>query len=260
MSSMLSEEVKSREGDSSTEEPVRELEAFPVEVVDIGSLKPHPRNYRIHPKDQIEHLKASILEHGLYRPIVTASDGTVLAGHGVILAAREMGLHRIPIRRLPLDPEDARALKLLAGDNEISHLGEVDDRALTLILKQIKEEDSTGLLGTGYDDKMLANLLFVTRPASEIADLDHAAEWVGMPDYEGPKPRLVLSLQFETEEERDAMIAQLGVHVTYKDQRNSATAWYPPRQRDDSISINWTTKQEGEASLLEGEVGHDQGE
>lgn len=152
------------------ERPYTSEEVFPVEIVDIDSLQPHPRNYKVHPESQIAHIIQSIEEHGLYRPIVTAQDGTILAGHGVVLAAKRLGLKRIPIRRLPLPRDDARAMKLLAGDNEISHLGEVDDLALSAILSQIKAEAPTGLLGTGYDDESLAKLLEgLSLPGGELA-------------------------------------------------------------------------------------------
>ena len=136
-----------------------------VEQIPIADLKPHPRNYRQHPADQIEHIKASITDHGLYRNVVIARDGTILAGHGVVLASREMGLKTVPVIRVDLDPDDPKAIKILTGDNGISHLGEVDDRLLTELLKGL-QETAGGLLGTGYDDAMLANLIFVTRPQS----------------------------------------------------------------------------------------------
>jgi hypothetical protein len=101
-------------------------------------------------------------------------------------------------------PDDPRALKLLAGDNEISRLAEIDDRALTDMLKEIKLADPDGLLGTGFDDAMLANLLFVTRPASEIADMDVAGQWVGMPEYEEGRdlPRLIITFAKPEDRER----------------------------------------------------------
>jgi ParB family chromosome partitioning protein len=96
-------------------------EAAPV---DIELLKPHPRNYRHHPPDQIEHLKASLREHGVYRNVVAARDWTILAGHGLVLAAKELGWKAISTAKLDIKPDSPRALKILAGDNEIAHLAE----------------------------------------------------------------------------------------------------------------------------------------
>lgn len=151
------------------EEPI-DYGEFPVEIVPIDALNPHPRNYRVHPEDQVLHLIESIKEHGLYRPIVVAEDYTILAGHGVVVAARKMGLATIPVRMLPIHPDDPRALKLLTGDNEISHLGEVDEKALASILSQIQEEDASGLLGTGYDEKKLIGLIMGIEAQDEEKD------------------------------------------------------------------------------------------
>ena len=131
----------------------------PRERVRVDSLTPHPLNYKGHPDDQIEHIVASIRENGVYRNVVVARDGMILAGHGVCLALKKMGREWVDVVRLDVGPMDARALKVLAGDNEIGHLGEVDDRALSELLKTIQTEDVSGLLGTGYDDGSLDALL-----------------------------------------------------------------------------------------------------
>lgn len=168
---------------------ISDLVVVPVEQVPLADLKPHPRNYREHPDDQIEHLAQSIRQNGFYRNIVVARDNTILAGHGVALAAGRLGMLEVPVVRLPIDPDCPAALKVLTGDNEIEHLAEQDDRLLSELLKEIKEVDLDGLLGTGYDEAMLANLVFVTRPAGEIEDFDEAAHWVGMPEYhDGEEP------------------------------------------------------------------------
>ena len=71
-----------------------------LEVLALKDLRPHPRNYREHPEDQLAHLKQSIQKHHIYRNIVIARDGTILAGHGVVEAAKALGLETIPGCRL----------------------------------------------------------------------------------------------------------------------------------------------------------------
>jgi hypothetical protein len=53
-------------------------DVLPTEIVALSSLRPHPRNYREHPEDQIEHLMQSIRANGFYRNIVVARDGTII--------------------------------------------------------------------------------------------------------------------------------------------------------------------------------------
>tara|TARA_Y100000310_G_scaffold92397_1_gene90047 strand:+ start:6291 stop:6968 length:678 start_codon:yes stop_codon:yes gene_type:complete len=212
-----------------------------VEAVPLKGLKPHPRNYRVHGEDQLEHLTKSLREHGFYRPIVTANDLTILAGHGVSLAARELKLKKVPVIRLPIAPDHPRALKVLTGDNEISHLVGVDDRALTELLREINEVDIDGLLGTGYDEAMLAALTFVTRPASEIENIDAAAHWAGMPEFEAPPPRVGLVLSFDSEAERDALVESMAL-VIAKKTGPTWSAWYPPRERQDLTSLRFESE------------------
>lgn len=197
-----------------------------IEQVNIESIKPHPRNYKSHPADQLEHLKKSITDNGIYRNVIVASDNTILAGHGVVTAARALGLTSVPILRLPIHSGHINAIKLLTADNEVSHLGEVDDRALTNILKEIM--DSTDLLGTGYDEKMLANLLYVTRDSSEIESVDHAAEWVGMPEYDSEDENDKTVVQFENATDKAAFYDLVGAPYS---ERKRDSLWYPYKAR-----------------------------
>lgn len=204
--------------------------------LDPNSLQGHPRNYREHPEDQIEHIVQSIEEHGFYRNIVLSKDHVILAGHGVVKASRRMQLETIPCIVLDIDHEHPKALKVLAGDNEIAHLGVINDIALSEILKEINEFDDMGLIGTGYDEMMLANLLYITRPASEIATIDEAAEWVGMPDIGDGKAEEADSkciVNFASPSDRAAFFDALDLPQGF----NLKTIWYPFRPRRDMKSV-----------------------
>lgn len=205
-----------------------------MEIVKLADLKDHPRNYRNHPDDEIEHLMESLREHGFYRNMVIANDGTLLAGHGVKKAALRLGLEEGPAIRLPLDPDEPRAIKVLVADNEIAHLVENDDRLLSELLKQIMDEDVAGLTGTGYDEIMLANLLMVTRNAAEIKDINEAAEWVGMPGYDGlPESPWKIVVNFDDAADRAEFARRLGIDIT--DRTNSI--WFPPKRDVDVSSV-----------------------
>ena len=218
--------------------PSLDYEAGPMaaEMVRVTDLTPHPRNYRDHPADQLEHLKASIKEFGFYRNVVVGRGGVLLAGHGVVKAATEMGIEEVPVVRVDLDPDSPAALKLLAADNTIANLAEVDDRALTELLKEIGDE--ADLLGTGFDDKMLAALVMVTRPESEIKDFDAAAEWVGMPEYGTDEETYKLVLSFKSEAERDALCEKLELVIAKKYGLTWSARW-PPQKREELSSVRF---------------------
>ena len=137
-----------------------------VEQVALADLKPHPCNYRSHPPKQVEHLVASQEEFGVYRNVVIAKDGTILAGHGVVEAARERGDETAPAVRMAFGPNGRKARKLMVLDNQVSRLAEDADDVLVELLKEIGDADD--LLGTGYDPDELAALL--TLPEGEEFD------------------------------------------------------------------------------------------
>lgn len=147
-----------------------------LDHVDPRKLKPHPRNYLSHPAEQIEHLRASIQDakewarlesertgepvdaSGFYRNVVISHDGFILAGHGVTEAAIADGCETIPVYRVPFSHDDARATKLLVGDNEQARLARKDQEALAKLLTEISDSGPGALLGTGMDDLDLEEL------------------------------------------------------------------------------------------------------
>ena len=204
---------------------------FKFETIATSELKPHPRNYQAHPDDQIEHLMKSIEQHGIYRNIVIAKDNIILAGHGVWQAVTKLKIPEVPIIRVDVNSDDPRAIKLMVGDNEISNLGEVDDRALSELLKEIGETDIEELLGTGFDEKILANLVYVTRPQSEIADFNAATEWLGMPDFDPIVAPLKIIVSFENEDDRADFISRLDLNV----RDTTKSIWWPPKEEKDDV-------------------------
>lgn len=211
-----------------------------VQTVLRSEVKPHPQNYRKHPADQLRHLIESVREHGFYRPVVLARDNTILAGHGLVLAADELGLVELPAIRLDLDPDDPRALKVLIGDNEIQHLSERDDRQLSELLKLIHDDSLVDLLGTGYDEAMLAALVYVTRPESEITDAKEAAQWVGMPSYEeGAGQPHKITVSFRSAEDRETWAQQSGLEFMKKETW-TWSAWWPPKEREDLVALRFS--------------------
>lgn len=85
----------------------------------VGSLTPDPRNARTHPKRQVEQIVASIRTFGFCNPLLVDPSGTLIAGHGRLLAARAIGLADVPTIELSgLTPVQVRALRL--ADNKIA--------------------------------------------------------------------------------------------------------------------------------------------
>jgi hypothetical protein len=191
---------------------------YPTETVDVSSLTPHPKNYQTHPPNQMRHLMASIKEHGFYRNVVIANDSTILAGHGVVEASKKLKLKSIPVIRMNVKFDDPAAMKVLAGDNEISHLADIDDKSLIDLLNTLN--DVSDLLGTGHDEDTLNGLLQKADPSSFIAD-----QWVGMPEFEADnlRPFRQILISFKCQEDVNTFASLIGQLITDV----SRSVWYP---------------------------------
>ncbi len=164
-----------------------------LERVALVDVRPHPRNYHVHPEAEILHLMASLRTHGVYRNVVIARDGTLLAGHGVVEAAHRLGMTHLPMKRQDYDAEEPRALQLLAGDNEIAREAQTNEEALVALLKELSQDDPLALLGTGFDEAMLEALTQAQGLHTDDGAPDtNYSRQVESPVYvpTGPKPAL----------------------------------------------------------------------
>ena len=127
-----------------------------VEIVKIGTLKPHPKNPRIHPDAALERLGKSIKEYGWTNPVLVSSDGFILAGHARVKAAKLVGISKAPIIRLPL--EGARAEAYLVADNKLQEMTEWDFPKLSEILAEV-DVANIDIEVTGFDQQEIDELL-----------------------------------------------------------------------------------------------------
>jgi hypothetical protein len=80
--------------------PLQSASRLTVTYRPLGDLIPDPRNARTHPKRQIEQIRASIEAFGFTNPILADPEGSIIAGHGRLQAARLMGLAELLQNRL----------------------------------------------------------------------------------------------------------------------------------------------------------------
>src|SRR5215468_558739 len=82
-------------------------------LIPITSCKPLGRETRKHPPQQVRKLAASLDRFGFVLPILIDSEGRVVAGWGLALAARQLGLSEVPAVSLAdLSEADLRMLRL----------------------------------------------------------------------------------------------------------------------------------------------------
>jgi DNA modification methylase len=134
-----------------------------------ASLVPDPRNARTHPKRQVAQIVASIRAFGFTNPILADPEGGLIAGHGRLLAAKEMDLADVPVIELAgLSDAQKRALRL--ADNKIALNAGWDMEILKLELGELSLPEidiDLGLTGfaSGEIDVILADS---PDPADEV--------------------------------------------------------------------------------------------
>ena len=85
----------------------------------VDDLEPYALNAKTHPDEQIRNLMQSLRDYGWTRPITVNADKVIIIGHGILLAAKALGLEKVPVViRDDLDEEEQRKLRNL--DNKLS--------------------------------------------------------------------------------------------------------------------------------------------
>lgn len=90
--------------------------------VKVDDLVPYAKNARVHDEEQVEMIARSIEEFGFLNPILIDRDRNVIAGHGRILAAKKLGMGKVPVLYVEGLTEEQRQAYVLA-DNRLTELG-----------------------------------------------------------------------------------------------------------------------------------------
>ena len=135
-------------------------------LVKIDELLAHPKNPNTHPQNQIKLLAQNIRYHGWRHAIVVSKlSGYIVAGHGRLEAAKELGVSIVPVEYQDFASED-NELAVLVGDNRLAELSSLDLNSLQDIVDQFKENDFDTILA-GYEPADLESLLEEKKPDFE---------------------------------------------------------------------------------------------
>ena len=140
----------------------------PVEIVEVSSLRIDSQNPNRMSKSQLLGLKASIKQFGFIVPVITNKDLLIADGEQRWGIAKELGLEKIPIVRLPLEDVDRRTLRQVlnklkgehdhkldalefqriiqaGGKDDLKTLLAISDSSIQVMLKRLSEEDGQGI-------------------------------------------------------------------------------------------------------------------
>ena len=107
-------------------------------LAEIAELKQLGRQTRRHSPEQIDHLVSLLKAYGFVTPILVDHEKRVIDGWAVVMAAKKLGLSKIPVVcNRDLSDVKLRALKIAL--NKISELSSWDDAELKLEIQEILE-------------------------------------------------------------------------------------------------------------------------
>ena len=147
----------------------------------IADLRPYARNARTHSRKQLQQIAASITRFGFTNPVLVSDDGQIIAGHGRVEAAKQLGWKTVPTLALSHLSEAERRAYVLA-DNKLALNAGWDKEILSIELQGLVDLEFDVEL-TGFS---LAEIDLVLDEASDASpDTPDAPEDV-VPAHSGP--------------------------------------------------------------------------
>jgi hypothetical protein len=130
------------------QDPTPQWPADAVERRSVDDLLRYERNSRIHSPAQIKQLVSSIKQWGWTMPILIDEQNMILAGHGRVMAARELELTEVPVMVARGWTEHQKRAYVIA-DNKLAENATWDEELLTLELSELQPFLDITL--TGFD-------------------------------------------------------------------------------------------------------------
>lgn len=177
--------------------PADKVQRWPIE-----DLIPYADNARLHTDAQVDQIARSIRQFGFTIPVLVREDGTIIAGHGRVLAARTLSLAEVPVMvATGWSDEQCRAYAI--ADNRLAENSSWDAERLAREIMALSDIGAD-LSGIGFTEAEIAGYL---EPGADfLGDIKVEAP----ADDDDPDPHVVargvtLNLNF-LPEERDRVV------------------------------------------------------
>lgn len=139
-----------------------------IEHRSVASLIPYANNARTHCDEQVAQIARSIEEFGFVNPVLVGSDDVIVAGHGRLMAAKQLGMDTVPVIVLGHLTETQRRALVIA-DNQITANSGWDEELLKQELAELDALDFDLEL-MGFSDEELEGLLLLAEPEGQTDD------------------------------------------------------------------------------------------
>ncbi len=154
-----------------------------IQNIEVARIREYKNNPKLHNRAQITKIRESIREFGFINPVLLDENLEIIAGHGRVAAARDMGMHDVPAIILShLTDAQKRAYRI--ADNKLTELGKWSIELLNLEFTELSKLDLNFDLGiTGFETSEIDLILDgdgVSDPKNDIIpplnDADHRCQ------------------------------------------------------------------------------------
>lgn len=143
---------------ASAVKPPKPAIAEKLEWWGIDRLRPYARNSRTHSSEQIDAIAKSMQTFGWTFPILVQPDGTIIAGHARLEAAKRLGFSEVKVLVAEgWSPEQVAGYVI--ADNKLPELAGWNESLLAEELAALKAGGSFDLSAIGFSPEDLAKLL-----------------------------------------------------------------------------------------------------
>lgn len=145
---------------------VRYFPALRPLMVPIDSIRQHPENYN---NGDIDAIRESIEVNGMYRPVeYQQATGFITAGNHTWQVCKELDAEHIPA--VPLDVDDATAIRMMLADNHTAWLARPDKSAELALVERLYElRDMAGSSYNEFDLTVLRHLADIQPNYDDVA-------------------------------------------------------------------------------------------
>ena len=134
----------------------------------VAELQGYKQNARQHGEEQIAALMKSIKSFGFTAPVMISDEGTIIAGHGRVEAARRLHYSTVPCIRLS-NLTEAQQKAYVIADNQLASMATWDWDMLAAEIDNLKDQDFD-ISTLGFTKEQLDEMIGSPDEIPEIAD------------------------------------------------------------------------------------------
>ena len=141
-----------------------------VVIMDVEKLIDNPNNVKIHTQEQIELIKKSIDKLGFNSIVVIDEENMILAGHGRVLALKEIGEKTVPCLKISNLSEEEK-LQIMMMDNTSVLMTGIDEEMAKLVIERLELAEADLEL-TGLSLEKISELKIEDLDIPEVLAID----------------------------------------------------------------------------------------